>query len=245
MHFAILAAGEGSRLRNEGIDVPKPLVWLNGETLLGRLINLFRSRRDCEGFSVIVNPDVAEWAAANGSETPWEQADNVIIASTPGSMSSLALLAPHLATHEQFCLTTVDTVFHPEEFHAYLDSFAADRAARGSMAVTTFIDDERPLYISVDPDSMITGYFDSPLPSTPYVSGGIYALPASALDILDECARAGMTRLRDFQRALVASGMKLRAYPFSAIIDVDHAADIPKAEALLSSALPSPPPSHR
>ncbi|MDE6394634.1 MAG: NDP-sugar synthase, partial [Duncaniella sp.] len=93
----------------------------------------------------------------------------------------------------------------------------------------------KPLYISADPDGWITGYFDTPLPDTPYVSGGIYALPASALDVLDDCMAAGMVRMRDFQRALVASGMRLRAWPFSRIIDVDHADDITKALGLIDN----------
>lgn len=71
------------------------------------------------------------------------------------------------------------------------------------------------------------------------MSGGIYALPSSALDVLDECMDAGVTRMRDFQRALVASGMRLRVYPFTCIIDVDHAGDIDKANSLLSSTPPA------
>ena len=39
--------------------------------------------------------------------------------------------------------------------------------------------------------------------------------------------------MRNFQRGLIADGLKLKAYPFSKILDVDHAADIPKAEAFL------------
>jgi NDP-sugar pyrophosphorylase family protein len=38
MLYAILAAGEGSRLAQEGCEVPKPLVRIQGETLIGRLI---------------------------------------------------------------------------------------------------------------------------------------------------------------------------------------------------------------
>ena len=53
MHYAIIAAGEGSRLREEGIDTPKPLVRLCGVTLLERLIGMFRSQPDCESVSII------------------------------------------------------------------------------------------------------------------------------------------------------------------------------------------------
>ena len=41
MKFAIIAAGKGSRLREEGINLPKPLVELNGEKLIDRLIRIF------------------------------------------------------------------------------------------------------------------------------------------------------------------------------------------------------------
>jgi hypothetical protein len=41
--------------------------------------------------------------------------------------------------------------------------------------------------------------------------------------------------MRNFQRQLVKEGLKLQAYPFSKILDVDHASDIQKAEEFLSS----------
>ena len=39
----------------------------------------------------------------------------------------------------------------------------------------------------------------------------------------------GVSRMRNYQRRLVENGLKLKAYPFSKIIDVDHAGDIEKA----------------
>ena len=41
MKFAIIAAGEGSRLANEGINAPKPLVEVGGEKLIDRLLRIF------------------------------------------------------------------------------------------------------------------------------------------------------------------------------------------------------------
>jgi len=38
MIFSIIAAGEGSRLKQEGISVSKPLVKIGGITLIDRLI---------------------------------------------------------------------------------------------------------------------------------------------------------------------------------------------------------------
>jgi hypothetical protein len=47
---------------------------------------------------------------------------------------------------------------------------------------------------------------------------------------------AGQSRMRNFQRQLVADGLKLTARPFGKILDVDHASDIAKAEAFLREA---------
>ena len=41
--------------------------------------------------------------------------------------------------------------------------------------------------------------------------------------------------MRNFQRALVEDSLHLQAYPFLKILDVDHAADIEKAEEFLAN----------
>ena len=43
----------------------------------------------------------------------------------------------------------------------------------------------------------------------------------------------GESRMRNFQRALIAHGLHLQAHPFSKVLDIDHATDIAKAEAFL------------
>ena len=45
MKFAIIAAGEGSRLAAEGMEVPKPLVQVGGECLIDRLIRIFMQQQ--------------------------------------------------------------------------------------------------------------------------------------------------------------------------------------------------------
>lgn len=59
MNYAIIAAGEGSRLAQEGVQKPKPLVELCGEPMIGRLINIF-TRCNAESISVIVNREMTE-----------------------------------------------------------------------------------------------------------------------------------------------------------------------------------------
>ena len=54
MKFAVIAAGEGSRLAAEGISLPKPLVKVNGEPLIDRLIRIFMEN-DADEIVVICN----------------------------------------------------------------------------------------------------------------------------------------------------------------------------------------------
>ena len=56
MDYAIIAAGEGSRLAQEGVKWPKPLVRLNGVALIDRLIDIFL-RNNATSISIIVNEE--------------------------------------------------------------------------------------------------------------------------------------------------------------------------------------------
>ena len=131
----------------------------------------------------------------------------------------------------KFCLTTVDTIFREEEFKQYIQAWVnADED--GLMAVTDYIDDEKPLYIATDEQLNITAFLDKE--PQRYISGGIYGLSDTSFPVIDKCISEGQSRMRNFQRQLVKDGLHLKAYPFSKILDVDHASDIEKAEAFLN-----------
>lgn len=230
MKFAILAAGEGSRLASEGVAKPKPLVELQGIPLIERLIRIF-ARNGASSINIIVNeqqPETVGFIKSLEVGCPI----NIVIKSTPSSMHSMHALS-HLLRGEKFCLTTVDTLFREDEFANYIKKFE-EYEGDGIMAVTDYIDDEKPLYIATDKNMEITAFCDKPTPETHYISGGIYGLSPKALDILDRCMNDGIHRMRNFQRRLVESGMKLKAFPLGKIIDIDHAEDIIKAEEFIA-----------
>lgn len=235
MKYAIIAAGEGSRLAQEGIARPKPLVELNGEAMIERLMRIFH-QNNAEEIVVIVNrihPETEEFVRKlMGQHPDWHI--TVEVETTPSSMHSFAVLAPHL-TDAPFCLTTVDTIFREKDFADYIKTF--DRALQegfdGCMAVTDYVDDEKPLYVGTDGDMVIDGFYDIFDPRLRYISGGIYALTPKAIATLDRCMAEGKSRMRNFQRALIGEGQRLRAYLFPKILDVDHASDIAKAETFL------------
>jgi NDP-sugar pyrophosphorylase family protein len=232
MKFAIISAGEGSRLAQEGVQLPKPLVQLNGMAMIDRLIHIF-AKNEAEQVVVIINNEVAQTKEhlallKKVSEVPLE----VIVKTTPSSMHSFYELSTYLKD-DKFCLTTVDTIFREEEFSRFIETFKASDKD-GLMAVTDYIDDEKPLYISTDEELNITGFHDARTPDCRYISGGIYCLTPKSIETLQRCMENGMSRMRNFQRQLVADGLHLGAYPFSKILDVDHASDIEKAEAFLN-----------
>ena len=230
MKFAIIAAGEGSRLAREGVKAPKPLIELQGIPIIERLVMLFASQ-GASSINIIINeqqPDTLQLLKKLQKQYPI----NIVVKDTPSSMHSLHALS-HLLRGEKFCLTTVDTIFKKQEFTEYIKAFENSNYD-GLMAVTDFIDDEKPLYVNTDEDLNITAFADSPTAASRYISGGIYGLQDNALDILDECMASGIERMRNFQRSLVKGGLHLKAHPFNKIIDIDHAEDIAKAEEFLA-----------
>lgn len=232
MNYAIIAAGEGSRLAQEGIAKPKPLVELQGEPMIGRLINIML-RCNAESISIIVNEfmtEVREYLESLELPVPF----NLVVKTTPSSMHSLWHLS-RVIPQGKFCLTTVDTIFREEDFKGYIEAFEADNEHDGMWAVTPFVDDEKPLWVEVDDQMGITAFRDKGWDGARYVSGGVYAMTDKAFSVLDDCINQGISRMRNFQRALVDNGYRLQAYSIDKIVDVDHAEDIATAEAFLNS----------
>jgi len=233
MKYAIIAAGEGSRLAQEGIQLPKPLVRIGGEPMIERLVRVFNAN-DAEEIVIIVNtlhPQTERHLRQRMAEG-WGKNVRLVVKSTPSSMHSFHEISPHLG-ETPFCLTTVDTIFREEEFARYITAFQASELD-GMMAVTDYVDDEKPLWVATKGAELtITGFHDA-CQSDRFISGGIYCLRSTALRTLQRCMDEGRSRMRNFQRALVEDGLRLQAYPFSKILDVDHAADIVKAEQFLA-----------
>ena len=221
MRFGIISAGEGSRLASEGFSLPKPLVPICGVPMIERLARIMT---DCgaERVAVIVNGENPETVSLLRSLPV-----DLVVKKTPTPMHSLMELAPYL-DGDRFCVTTVDTVFSQGRFRAMMEEFSKT-SFDGLMGVTSLIDDEKPLYVDVDSDMMIRGFHDSQ-DGCRFVSAGIYALKASALDVLKECVESGQTRMRYFQRRLLESGMNLKAFDMGQVVDVDHVSDVLKAQ---------------
>lgn len=236
MKYAIIAAGEGSRLAQEGVLSPKPLVEVGGERLIDRLLRIFLANGATEVVAICNEQMTEVRARLEHIQTAGLVPLKFVVKSTPSSMHSMWELSRWLRD-EPFVLTTVDTIFREEEFQTYVADFlqlVGRGEADGLMGVTDYIDDEKPLYVSTDDDLAITGFLDRC--ETPrYISGGIYGLTPRSIETLRRCIERGESRMRNFQRALIADGLRLKAWPFSKVLDIDHASDIVKAETFLKA----------
>lgn len=237
MNYGIIAAGEGSRLSQEGVAEPKPLVRLQGQHLVDRLTGIFL-RHDAERIAIICNahtPEVRlhleemQREGLNGQHVPLR----LVVKTTPSSMHSLYALRDSLQGGP-FVVTTVDTIFPEAAFGDYLRCLkeSLEEGYDGVMGVTAYVDDEKPLYVGADENNNVTGFYDT-RSGCHLVSAGIYGLDEKAWQTLDRCIARGESRMRNFQRALIKDGRRLKAFVFDKVIDIDHATDIKKAEDLL------------
>ena len=229
MKLAIIAAGESSRLRAEGVMIPKPLIHVGGMPMIERIIDV-ASRCGITEVCCIVNDRIAE-SCRYLSSRPDGPPVTLVTLTTPSSMHSLFALSP-LLKDGPFCLTTADSVFREDEFRCFTQCGQTRNDADGLLAITQFIDDEMPLCVGIDEQMRITSFSDAK--TSAWATGGLYWFSPEIFALREEALQSGTHRLRNFLRLLLARGYRLFGYPFSTIVDVDHKADIAVAERFLS-----------
>ncbi len=229
MNLAIIAAGKGIRLKKEGLIISKPLVKINGVPLVERIIDM-ALKYGIDSISIIINEDSEELKKFIQNKYV-NQTVNLIVKSTPSSLHSLYRLRESFTV--PFLLTTTDSVFQGNEFNSFLDFADKLQNADGVIAVTNFIDDEKPLYTVINEKNRIV-HFGDKKDGCEFITGGLYYFKKDIKTELEEAINSGVIRLRNFLRFLIQKDFQLYAYSFSKIIDVDHISDINKAEDFLS-----------
>lgn len=203
----VIAAGEGSRLRSAG--VAKPLVEVAGVPLIERVLRNF----DAAGIDRVV-------VVFNESETDCrdfvrERFPNVevILKTTASSFETFRLVTETLG--ERAVISTVDAVCPADDFVSFVR--AAERRSGVVLAVTPFVDDEKPLWVTVAPDGRITTIGGS---SGNAVTAGMYVARSATGDF---------ARLRDFLPTLTP----LYGAMIEKVVDVDRPEDVAVAESSL------------
>jgi len=235
MIAGVIAAGEGSRLRSEGMAIPKPMVEVGGTPIIGRLLRTL-SNSGITSVRCIINEgstEVRDYVESLLLPIPV----SFLVKSTPSSMHSLFELAPRLR-EGRFLLTTVDSIFAEADLRKFLAAAGEGPAGTkgpagpdGVLAVTDYIDDENPLYVETNREGRVTSFPRSG--RSQWITGGLYIFQPRIFDEIPAAKSQGIDRLRNFLAHLVKAGYDLRTHPFSKIVDIDHVRDIRTAERML------------
>jgi NDP-sugar pyrophosphorylase family protein len=228
MKAGIIAAGLGERLVRGGISIPKPLISIGGEPLIARVIHA-AAKVKVSSIACIVNdlsPAVANYLRSSSWPVPLE----LIVKTTPSSMESLFSLAP-LLRDEPFLLLTVDAVFEFKALRRFLDE-ARGLNGDGVLAITHFVDDEKPLWVKLDKSQKIVALGDKAQPCR-YVTSGFYYFNPNIFSLIDAARAKRLNALRHFLGFLLESDYSLYGVSVSKTVDVDHPEDIEKARKYL------------
>jgi NDP-sugar pyrophosphorylase family protein len=220
---AIIAAGEGRRLREAGWTVPKPLVPVAGVPLLASTIENFREA-GVESIVVIVNEqarECASWARSRFSGLDLR----VIVETTRSSLESFRRVLS-AARGPRVLVSTVDAWCRPADFAAFAAA-AIDRPEPASvLGVTPLVADEKPLWVSLGREGRVTALG---APRGQLVTAGLYLVSDR---VRTAEPPAGLARLRDYLVWLWRSGEPLYGEIIPNVVDVDRPDDVTLAEAL-------------
>jgi NDP-sugar pyrophosphorylase family protein len=205
LQAAILAAGEGVRLKAQGITTPKPLVPIAGVPMIERIIRQLRAV-GADEVTCIISQDF------------------------PEVFHSLCELIPFLQAGP-FLVSLVDAIFNTRELERFV-RYALQRPGLDALlAVTDFVENDTPLCLQLEKGNEVIA-IGRDAETSPYITGGIYWFSARILDAVNQALAHGVSRMRNFIAFLFEQGYTLEGYWFRKIIDVDTVQDIELAEAI-------------
>ncbi|MFZ0709549.1 MAG: NTP transferase domain-containing protein [Terrimicrobiaceae bacterium] len=221
----ILAAGEGSRLKLSGLEVHKPLVPIAGFPLIGHTLRQILNagiRRAVIIFNE-AEQECADWVRTHFPELAFE----ILVKSTKSSFESFWRVGRALGPGRHL-ICTVDSICSPADWRKMITSTAGS-AHEILLGVTSFVHDEKPLWVGTDPGSLRIVEIGGSVGK--YATAGFYNVSDA---IFDRELKDDISSLRVFLKELLHEGFPTRAIPLADVIDVDTAEDIDLAERFLS-----------
>lgn len=222
----IIAAGHGSRLRQAGFSMPKPLVPVDGVPLIDAVVRNFVAA-GVTSLVIIVNEDgrtCVEWVRQRFPEVDIE----FIVKTTRSSLESF-LEVNRLIGSNRALISTVDSWCRPSAFVAFVEAARRRPPEASVLAVTPLVADDTPLWVHVDDHDRVREIGTRP---ASLVTAGVYLMSRAARTVAPP---PSLGRLRDFLAWLVAQGHPVYAETIESVVDVDRASDIALAESLARS----------
>lgn len=211
----IIAAGLGERLAAARLGVPKPMAPVAGRPLCHWVVSGLRAA----GVTDVTLLTNTRGLMIRGSlekafpDLSW----TFLCADTASSWESFRLVASRMR-EERFLMSTVDALIPPREVARF-----SVECGPLALALTRFVDDEKPLRAELGPDGLIAR-----LGAGPLVTAGLYAMNSR----VEWPAAGAFGSLREFLGALVGKG-GVRGIELSKTLDVDRPEDLAAAESFL------------
>ncbi len=226
-HGLILAGGEGSRLAADGVATPKALVPVGGRPQILNLVEIL-DRVGCASITCMVREGVRV-----------EAPESIVVRAcrTPSSLHTLVAGLAVVPPGPVLC-TMVDTVMPLADWRLVYAAVTAQLLA-GSfavLAVTPFVEDERPVYVARDAAGRAVDIADTPSNGARpvVVTGGVYGFSPGARR-LASVAVASQNRMRAFLKLLIAVRAPITTVEVAKIIDLDHKSDLEAAQRWLAA----------
>ena len=217
----IIAAGRGSRLRLDGIDVHKPMVPICGFPLIGHTLRQLIGA-GIRRVVIIFNEAEQDCAAWVRKHFPALQLE-ILVKSTSSSFESFWRVGRALGAGRHL-ICAVDSICSPADWHKMISSKAGS-SREMVLGVTSFIHDEKPLWVRTEPGSLKILQFGGP--GEEYATAGFYNVAAG---IFERELAHDISSLRVFLKRLLEEGFSATAVPLADVIDVDTAEDVRIAE---------------
>jgi NDP-sugar pyrophosphorylase family protein len=226
----VLAAGDGSRLRRDGYSMPKIMVRVAGVPLIEHVVgNLVAA--DIAPIAILASEEANDGARWVCTRFPrWDI--RVVTRTTGSSLESFQEIARG-ARGGRTLISTVDAWCPRDDFVCFVETARHYPSDATVIAVTPFVADERPLWVTLDRTGRVTQLGRA---SGTVVTAGIYLVPESVRGL--SIAYPG-GRLRDFLASLVERGAPVYGLSIPVVVDVDRAQDVALAEALASRLNPA------
>ena len=228
MDFVIIAAGQGSRIMNE-CGYEKPIVPIDGVPMVERLVRVLFSV-GADRVHIVTNPAMTK---TNVLLKHLRDEECMAIDFRPivSDNSFYSLEEAARGVKGRFVAFTVDTIFKTSDLAMFVRKFESLPDGEVLMGVTSFVDDESPLWYRLSDDggeALECRKGGEAYGGAPVVSAGIYGISDKAMDMA--CGERYPESTSDFQDILARSSeVHVRPFFFDNAFDVDHEADIAKA----------------
>ena len=220
---AVIAAGEGSRLKSFG--VAKPLVEVAGAPLIAHVLDNFEAA-GISSAAVIFNASERDCEAYVRDRYP-KLVSTILIRSTRSSLESFRAILD-VAPPGRLLVSTVDAFCPRKDFVKFVRRAEGAPSNASVLAVTRYVHDEKPLWVNLARHGRVSAIGGS---RGDAVTAGIYVFPESVRKL---AIPGHLGRLREFLAWLASEDHPIEAVEIEKVVDVDRAEDVAAAEELAS-----------